>query len=360
MFDDDFSDFSGEFADLNGDGKVSMDEYLNEEDDYNRIMGNKDDDDDFDGGADEDYDDGEFDGDYNDSPVSFSDSSHRSGNNSRKRHKPAMTETERKYHDSSSYPAYRIGDAIFDRFRIVRRNFNRNEARNFYDIIDKIYQSNKNSGLQILVWLTENFPNIMKTDDLRTQHIIRDMIEYDRDGNDDFILKYIYDHPDFEKTVLGKQYAEMYIGILWYASDYTVYLARRKDTKRIISSYYTVLNNPYINKKEYPKEKHLENVLDYLCKCGLYNIDRKLYDFFKKEIESLDKPLRIDLLMKKLDSEEFGRPVFCKTYDGVTEDIFDDDETEEKCDQAVSNGEAQESDNGEPQKADGENRYSEI
>lgn len=38
MFDDDFSLFYGKIADLNGDGKVSMDEYLNEEYDYNHIM----------------------------------------------------------------------------------------------------------------------------------------------------------------------------------------------------------------------------------------------------------------------------------------------------------------------------------
>ena len=39
MFDEDFSSNSGEFAALDGDGTVDMEEYLNEEDDYNRIMG---------------------------------------------------------------------------------------------------------------------------------------------------------------------------------------------------------------------------------------------------------------------------------------------------------------------------------
>lgn len=43
MFKEDFSDFCGDFADLNGDGIVDMNEYLNEEDDYKRIMGKDDD-----------------------------------------------------------------------------------------------------------------------------------------------------------------------------------------------------------------------------------------------------------------------------------------------------------------------------
>lgn len=39
MFDEDFSSICGEFAALDGDGTVDMEEYLNEEEDYNRIMG---------------------------------------------------------------------------------------------------------------------------------------------------------------------------------------------------------------------------------------------------------------------------------------------------------------------------------
>lgn len=38
MFDEDFSSVCGEFADLDGDSTVDMEEYLNEEDDYNRPL----------------------------------------------------------------------------------------------------------------------------------------------------------------------------------------------------------------------------------------------------------------------------------------------------------------------------------
>ena len=41
MFDDDFSFLTGKQADLDNDGKVSFGEYMNDCDDFNRIMGNK-------------------------------------------------------------------------------------------------------------------------------------------------------------------------------------------------------------------------------------------------------------------------------------------------------------------------------
>lgn len=41
MFDDDFSFLTGKQADLDNDGKVSFGEYMNDCDDFDRIMGNK-------------------------------------------------------------------------------------------------------------------------------------------------------------------------------------------------------------------------------------------------------------------------------------------------------------------------------
>lgn len=55
MFIDDFSDFTGDFADLDGDGKVDLAEYLNETYEYNQIMEDDDDDCDFDE-EDDDFD----------------------------------------------------------------------------------------------------------------------------------------------------------------------------------------------------------------------------------------------------------------------------------------------------------------
>ena len=41
MFDDDFSFLTGKQADLDNDGKVNFGEYMNDCDDFDRIMGNK-------------------------------------------------------------------------------------------------------------------------------------------------------------------------------------------------------------------------------------------------------------------------------------------------------------------------------
>ena len=41
MFDDDFSFLTGKQADLDNYGKVSFGEYMNDCEDFNRIMGNK-------------------------------------------------------------------------------------------------------------------------------------------------------------------------------------------------------------------------------------------------------------------------------------------------------------------------------
>lgn len=63
--DEDYGFLTGGLGDLNGDGRVDLEEYLNEEDDFQRIMcDNKDDDSDFDDSFDGDSDfDDSFDND---------------------------------------------------------------------------------------------------------------------------------------------------------------------------------------------------------------------------------------------------------------------------------------------------------
>ena len=63
MFDDeDFSCMTGGLGDLDGDGEVDFEEYLNEEDDFQRIIGS--DNNEYSGLGDDDEDDAEVDEDY--------------------------------------------------------------------------------------------------------------------------------------------------------------------------------------------------------------------------------------------------------------------------------------------------------
>ena len=58
MFNEDYSFLTGNQADLDGDGNVDLEEYLNDEDDFERIYGDDGGDDDF------SFDDEDFDEDF--------------------------------------------------------------------------------------------------------------------------------------------------------------------------------------------------------------------------------------------------------------------------------------------------------
>lgn len=344
---DDFSIFTGKYADLNGDGRVDMAEYLIDECDYDAIMRHNDNDDDFSVCCD-DYDENEEEcyyeadeeleidsceiSDENTTKVSLSFSP---GSNDDENiiHRKAHCETLEEYYYDTVYKCYHIADAIYEHFPTVSGNFERNEViDNFEGTIHKIYTVDKQEGLQILIWLVDNFPNALHGaachpyTQLTTYSIIVSMIYRDNNTDEDVILKYIYEHPDFEKKVLGEQFMEL---AFWYDDDYMCYLAKLGDTERILSSYRTFSDNPNVDKKKYPKEKLLEDILFNLNINHIRNVDKRLYDFFREEIESVCKPIKIKYLMEKLEFEDYGGPIFCKTYGKASEMA---DTESENCD----------------------------
>ena len=230
----------------------------------------------------------------------------------------------------------RIAAAVYDNFPIVSESFKKYEVvENFSNIIYKVYFSNKEAGLQILVWIVRNFQNAICKGDFSTDVIISSMIGRDNDTGNDVILKYIYEHPKFEQVVLGKQFDSSRSGISWYHDEYVYYLYKQHNIKKIMLTYRTLWNNPNLDKKEFPKEKLLEYILLTLQLNGVQYADKQLYDFFKQEIESIGKPLKVNYLMEKLNSEKYGRPLFDKTgnypeNDGETDS--DNEETDELSD----------------------------
>ncbi len=199
---------------------------------------------------------------------------------------------------------YRVETAIYDRFPIVSRNFERREVEiNIYPVIYKVYCDDKNAGLQILLWIVEHFQAAICKGIFHTDHTISEMICCDKKTESDVILKYIYEHPEFEKIVLGMQSDASKTGISWYCRDYLYYLCKQQDLERIQSSYRTLLNNPNLDKKEFQKAILLNHTIFYLKLNGVRRVNKKLYDFFKLEIASIGIPVKIDYLMGKLNFE---------------------------------------------------------
>ena len=156
MFDEDFSSICGEFADLDGDSTVDMEEYLNEEDDYNRIMGNHDDEDEEYSFDDEDEDE-DFEPDNDDTdnseielPIAFA--VNYNNNNKNKNHQASNNSSIEERYYNRNEKEYRIADAVYENFPIVSENFKKHEVNDdLYNIIYKVYFSDKNTGLQILI-----------------------------------------------------------------------------------------------------------------------------------------------------------------------------------------------------------------
>ena len=336
MFDEDFSSICGEFADLDGDGTVDMEEYLNEEDDYNRIMGNHDNEDE-DYSFDDDEEDEDFEPDNDDTddseielPITFA-VDYNNDNKNRNHQTSNIGSIEERYYDRYE-KEYRISDAVYENFPIVSENFKKHEVIDDLDnSIYKVYFSDKNAGLQILIWIVNNFKKAICKGNFRTDFVIGEMIGRDNNTEEDVILKYIYEHPNFEKIVLGEQFDSSKVGISWYDDKYVYYLCKRHDTERIISSYRILCNNPNIDTKKYPKEKLLNDIVFHLQISGVRYADKQLYDFFKAEIESIGKPIKVNYLMEKLNFEEYGRPLFSKTENGKMKCIYcEDDEDEDE------------------------------
>ena len=337
MFDDDFSGFCGGFADLDGDGRVNMDEYLNEEDDYNRIMGSDDEDDNEDGYSFDNEDDDEDGGDYlpedDDTencgrrkieiPITFLSGFEDCDEDVI--HRPEHCRTIEEYYYDTVYGQYHIAEAVYDNFLTVSQNFKKQEVvKDVEDIIHKVYMSDKKIGLGILLWMVKNFPKAfrgakcnMPRFEFRANIIIDSMAGRDNSTGDDVVLKYIYEHPEFEKALLGEQCCDSEPA--WYVGRYIPYLINKNDTERVISSYKTFCRNPNLDKNEYPKEEFLDDILVHLIIEDVRYADKRLYDFFRAEIESIGKPIKINYLMEELNYEKYGDPIFGKTYAEKTE-----------------------------------------
>ncbi|MBQ0083537.1 MAG: hypothetical protein KBS52_02075, partial [Clostridiales bacterium] len=246
--DEDYGFLTGGLGDLDGDGDVDFGEYLNEEDDFERIMGTHDD---YNSFSDDAYEDDDWKDIYTDTADKLgldlddysdedefleaveeanedtdddSDSGYESTEQSGSFYPSHTCQTYMKNNviDESiesryrvPHGEYRIGDAIFDRFSEVRNNFTKNECDCIMDVIPKIYSVNKTLGLRILLWIIDNFPHALTSDYIAAvvpqssqicSHIIFNFREIDEDSDKDIVFKYLSGKPELEVLIFEETY----------------------------------------------------------------------------------------------------------------------------------------------------------
>ena len=354
--DDDFSFLTGGQGDLDNDGTVDLAEYLNEEDDYRMIMNSDDDysvidDDDFESDADEVEKDwkrlyldtaeeyGLDPDDYDDKDEfleALEEAYNKAGDDESSEDKkvehfcvspPTKTETipaksiEQRYYDRNCRK-YRIGDAIYDNFKEVRDNYEKEECEEFNLLIEKIYSVNKKLGISIWVWAMENFKGALtnrgvdKWDSQAwslTDCIFSDMASIDNESEDEnertYILRYVSQHPELEETIYHTTYVKEHV---FSITKYVPYCVENNLRENFVHVYNGIMTNRFRDEKKMSRYSIIEELLTFCSVEGIVEANPWFYAFFEKEIKALNKPLKEAYLFKKLNKEEYGKRIFLK------------------------------------------------
>ena len=424
--DEDYGFLTGGLGDLDGDGRVDFVEYMNEEDDFQRIMGGNDDDDysvldddediemltqaeelgidpndyidndelkqaledyqqiidsvdeytvlfnnlqneyndeeysDFDDDTDEDESDDTVylpDGfdisklsltigaettlNYDGKPIDqVFGVSEENENNSAPKNTPEKQQStqsiERRYYDREDRK-YRIGDAIYDNFKEVSDNYEKHECEDFSSIIEKVYSVNNELGLKIWMWVLNNFKGALVNQGVDeydsqawtlTDCIFGNLHSIDNENNSDFIFEYASKHPELEEIIYHLSYIDDFNHTI---TNYIPYCIENDFRDNFVRVYNGFITNKFRNEKKLSKYSILEDLLSFCQINGLQEADGWYYSFFEKEINSLDKPLKRDYLIKLLNAENYGKRMFLKpNVDDVIE-VSHEEPITKKC-----------------------------
>lgn len=358
--DEDYGFLTGGFGDLDGDGRVDFAEYLNEEYEYQQIMGNKDNDDDFsisddDDDTDENVDEYEDSEDENENgeiylPDGFDISklsltigattslnydgkpidqvfgvSEENDNNSAPKRTPVKQQEaqsiERRYYDRANRD-YRIGDAIYDNFKEVSDNYEKHECEDFSLLIEKIYRVDKELGVTIWVWAIYNFPGVLANRGVYewnskawslTNYIFTAFDSIDGESDDEkertSIFRYVSKNPDLEDIIFNKTYVEDSFSSL---NAYIPFCIENNLRDNFLRVYNGIMTNRFRDEKKMSKYSIIEDLLTFSNIEGVSEADPWFYAFFEKEIKALNKPLKEAYLMTKLNDERYGKRIFLK------------------------------------------------
>ena len=369
--DEDYGFLTGGLGDLDGDGRVDFVEYMNEEDDFQRIMGSNDDDysvlDDDDDLEDE-YSDEEFNYDVDEDdyenedyeeesddgeiylPEGFDISklsltigattslnydgkpidqvfgvSKENANNSAPKNTSAKQQgaqsIEKRYYDREDR-SYRIGDAIYDNFKEVSDNYEKHECEDFSTLIDKIYSVDKELAVTIWVWAIYNFQGALVNRGVEewnsqawslTDGIFSDFATTDEESDDEeeqaSIFRYVSKNPELEEIIFNKTYVDEH---LFSLTKYIPYCIENNLRDNFLRVYNGIMTNRFRDEKKMSKYSIVDDLLTFSNIEGVSEADPWFYAFFEKEIKALNRPLKESYLMKKLNDERYGKRIFLK------------------------------------------------
>ena len=433
--DEDYSFLTGGLGDLDGEGRVDFVEYMNEEDDYQRIM-HRDDDDDYSVLDDDEdietlseaeelgidpndyFDNDEFEAvlvearenatwkeeredealSYNldlddfdteeefdeaiedlenkaqnneidDSTfaddnvkaamgayaVAFASMKNKYGVSKSSQSNPSTSESttssrdssfERRYYDREDR-IYRIGDAIYDNFKEVSDNYEKHECEDFSSIIEKVYSVNNELGLKIWLWVLNNFKGALVNQGVDeydsqawslTDCIFGNLHSIDNENNSDFIFEYASKHPELEEIIYHLSYIDDFNHTI---TNYIPYCIENDFRDNFVRVYNGFITNKFRNEKKLSKYSILEDLLSFCQINGLQEADGWYYSFFEKEINSLNKPLKRDYLIKLLNAENYGKRMFLKpNVDDVIEVYHEEPITKKSVETEFENKES--------------------
>lgn len=287
---DDFSFFTGSYADLNSDGRVDLGEYLMDQMEYDDIMGEESSDEDY-SCDDDDYsaldEDEEYDYDTDCSDCDF-DVSVSENITAEKE----MSNFERRYYDRQK-ELYSIGDAIYDNFKAVRDNFERHECEDFSLLLETIYKVDKELAVELWVWAMRNFQGALVNLGVSdwnshawhlTDRIFSSFIGTDRECDDEyestFICRYVSKNPDLEEMIYNKTYIKNNIDS---QNKYIPYCVENNLRDNFLRVYNAIMSNPYRKDEEMSKYSILQELLVFCSIWGIRDADPWFYAFLRKK-----------------------------------------------------------------------------
>ena len=190
----------------------------------------------------------------------------------------------------------------------------------------KSVQCNNELGLKIWLWVLNNFKGALVNQGVDeydsqawtlTDCIFGNLHSIDNENNSDFIFEYASKHPELEEIIYHLSYIDDFNHTI---TNYIPYCIENDFRDNFVRVYNGFITNKFRNEKKLSKYSILEDLLSFCQINGLQEADGWYYSFFEKEINSLNKPLKRDCLIKLLNAENYGKRMFLKpNVDDVTE-----------------------------------------